>query len=247
MKKCLIALTVVLLCLSVSACGKSTSEVATSTDSIETVGEAVNADNASWPSNSLTAKLPTPKSADIEIVFETSDVFSARVKGVTTDDFREYAEKCKEMGFTIDTVMTSNSFIGYNSENYKVFLIHSDDVLDIDITVDLTNETNESTADDTTIEDKETAENKVSSEFKELMDSYEEFFNEYVDFMKKYNNSSDKTSMLTDYADFMSKYADMMSKLNAIDEDELSEEDAVYYVEVSARITKKLSEVGASF
>ena len=83
----------------------------------------------------------------------------------------------------------------------------------------------------------------VNADFKETMDSYEEFFNDYVDFMKKYENSDDVTSMMTDYADYMSKYSDMMGKLDSIDTDSLSADDYAYYVEVNARITKKLAEV----
>lgn len=84
----------------------------------------------------------------------------------------------------------------------------------------------------------------VSADFKALMDSYEEFFDSYVAFMKKYKASTDQVSMMGDLADYMGKYSDMMSKLNAIDSKSLSDADAVYYAEVSARVMKKLAEVG---
>ena len=63
--------------------------------------------------------------------------------------------------------------------------------------------------------------------------------------MNKYNEASsdDQAGMLADYADFMTKYADYMKKLDDIDENNLSAADYAYYIEVQARITKKLSEV----
>lgn len=85
----------------------------------------------------------------------------------------------------------------------------------------------------------------VSPEFKEAMDSYEAFFDEYCNFMKKYSNadSTAQMSMLTDYINYMAKYIDMMEKLGSI-ENNLSEKEALYYAEVTARIYKKLMEIG---
>ena len=72
---------------------------------------------------------------------------------------------------------------------------------------------------------------------------YEEFFDSYVAFMKKYKASTDQASMMSDLADYMGKYSDMMAKLDAIDSKSLSDADAAYYAEVSARVMKKLAEV----
>lgn len=99
------------------------------------------------------------------------------------------------------------------------------------------------------IQDNSNSENSfnaaVSPEFKEAMDSYEAFFDEYYDFMKKYSNadSTAQMSMLTDYINYMAKYIDMMEKLGSI-ENNLSEKEALYYAEVTARIYKKLMEIG---
>lgn len=94
-----------------------------------------------------------------------------------------------------------------------------------------------------------TANNDTSSadgirpEFKEAMDSYEAFFDEYVEFMKKYSNSSDTLSLLTDYMSFMSRYVETMKSLEELGESDMSEAEALYYVEVMARINAKLLEV----
>ncbi|MGC6174222.1 DUF6591 domain-containing protein [Lacrimispora sp. 38-1] len=81
----------------------------------------------------------------------------------------------------------------------------------------------------------------ISPEFKAAMDSYEEFFDEYIAFMKKYKESTDQASMITDYTNYMKKYTELMGKMNELNNDQLSTEEAAYYVEVSARITQKLA------
>lgn len=83
----------------------------------------------------------------------------------------------------------------------------------------------------------------IRPEFKEAMDSYEKFFDEYVEFMKEYMDSDDVASMMGDYADYLDKYTDTMEKMDALGEEEMSKEEAVYYAEVTARITKKLADV----
>ena len=82
----------------------------------------------------------------------------------------------------------------------------------------------------------------VSADFKETMDSYEAFFDEYIEFMQKYKEDPSDLTLLSEYTDFLSKYTEYMGKLSAIDKEELSTADALYYAEVSARISKKLTD-----
>ncbi len=84
----------------------------------------------------------------------------------------------------------------------------------------------------------ETDENGVTIEFKEFMDSYEEFMNGYCDFMESYDASN--ASMLLKYASLMEDYADFAQKTDAYNEDNLSPEDYKYYVDVMARVQKRL-------
>ena len=42
---------------------------------------------------------------------------------------------------------------------------------------------------------------------------------------------------------YMNKYADTMQKLNSLNQEELSEEELLYYTKTMARISKKLLEV----
>lgn len=81
----------------------------------------------------------------------------------------------------------------------------------------------------------------IRREFKEALDSYEAFFDEYIAFMEKYANSDNAIGMLTDYLAYMERYAETMEKLDALDDSEMSTEEALYYMEVQTRITQKLA------
>ena len=82
----------------------------------------------------------------------------------------------------------------------------------------------------------------IRPEFKATMDSYEAFFDEYTDFMNRYATAdyADMLAMMTDYTNYLTKYTEAMQKLNEIDENELSNEELAYYLEVTARINSKL-------
>lgn len=85
---------------------------------------------------------------------------------------------------------------------------------------------------------------KSHSSFKDAMDSYERFFSEYVDFMREYTEKEQPISMLVDYGKMMQRYFEAMSGLEKINDEDLDSSDAAYYLEVTARIYKKLGELG---
>ena len=61
---------------------------------------------------------------------------------------------------------------------------------------------------------------------------------EYCDFMVSYDQS-DATALLK-YASLMSKYAEFATKVDGYNEDNLSAADYKYYIDVMARVNKKL-------
>lgn len=84
-------------------------------------------------------------------------------------------------------------------------------------------------------------EKEEPKDFKELMDEYEAFFDEYIAFMEKCDTSSGDLSLLVDYTTMLTRYTEAMEALDEIDEDELSDEEKDYYLEVLARINVKLA------
>lgn len=86
--------------------------------------------------------------------------------------------------------------------------------------------------------------NGIRPSFKEAMDEYEAFFDSYVEFMEKYMDAdpADSLSMMADYGKYMQDYTDAMEALEKIEDDEdLSNEELVYYTEVMGRINTKLA------
>ena len=83
----------------------------------------------------------------------------------------------------------------------------------------------------------------VTPEFKEMMDSYEAWFDTYIEFMTEYKNSKNPADMMLQYAKFLAEYAEMIEKIDSVDEEELSAADLAYYMEVTARIYRKLATI----
>lgn len=101
---------------------------------------------------------------------------------------------------------------------------------------DFANDTSPEAADDTT------AMAGIRPEFQAAMDSYEKFFDEYITFMKAYQESDNPAGMAAEYTAMMTQYLETMTALEEIDEDTLSDEEALYYAEVMLRINQKLLE-----
>lgn len=83
----------------------------------------------------------------------------------------------------------------------------------------------------------------LRSDFKEAMDSYEAFMDEYVAFMKKYNANPSDLSLLMEYATFMGEYAEFVEDFSKWESEDMNDAELAYYLEVQARVTKKLAEI----
>lgn len=92
--------------------------------------------------------------------------------------------------------------------------------------------------------EKDTSDNDgLDPDFKAAMDSYEKFMDEYVAFMKKYKDNPSDLGLLADYADYMSKYADFVEDFEKWEDEEMNAAETAYYIEVQSRVSKKLLEV----
>ena len=236
MKRILSVLLICLFLFSMVACGEKKN---TKTEDYSTID---------WSTIELGYKVPIPDSAMGEILGGSGTSFVAYIADTSMEQYSEYVDRCKEAGFTIDSTIRDDWFNAYNADGYHLLVTYEgDDVMRISFNAPREDEAQ--TGDETTDNDNKQQDNPqtttdgVSADFKALMDSYEEFFDSYVAFMKKYKASADQVSMMSDLADYMGKYSDMMAKLDAIDSKSLSDADAAYYAEVSARVMKKLAEV----
>lgn len=80
-------------------------------------------------------------------------------------------------------------------------------------------------------------------EFKEAMDSYEAFFDEYVEYMQLYQSDPTNMELLLGLSDMIAREAEMMDQFDAWQSGDLNSAEMAYYLEVQARIYKKLAEV----
>ena len=89
-----------------------------------------------------------------------------------------------------------------------------------------------------------TSDEGVSQDLKEFLDAYEEFVDEYCEFMVEYSNDPTNIQLLTQYTELLTEYADFANKVNGYNQNEMSDEDLKYYVEVTTRCSQKLINAG---
>lgn len=207
-----------------------------------------------WPTSEIAKRVPQPKDmtkGKIEYDSETS----LTVELAKTDKaaYNDYVDSCKQAGFTVDYSASEDSYTADDADGYHIYIrLDSDGYLYI--SVDAPKEETEATStpepaaesettEESTPAPEETDASGLRTDFKEAMDSYEDFMDEYVNFMTKYNESSDIASMAVDYANYMSKYAEMSKKFDAWESEDLTDAEMNYYIDVQARVLKKLASV----
>ena len=208
----------------------------------------------SWPSSIAGQMLPTPKSTTGKFSYEYEDHFYVYVGNTTRDDYAEYVTACSEKGFNVDYNKGDDYYYADNSEGWHISLRYEgNNIMTIDIDAPSEDDNNDTTpatqpstgpsseATTPATEDKKDN-NAIDPEFKAAMDSYEEFMDEYVAFMKKYKANPSDLSLLTDYANYMSKYADFVEDFEKWENEEMNAAETAYYIDVQARVSKKLLE-----
>ena len=85
----------------------------------------------------------------------------------------------------------------------------------------------------------------VKSDFETLLDDFEKYLDEYCTFIEEYSKveSSEQMSMASEYMRIATKYMEIAEKVQAIDTDELSTDEAAYYLEVMGRCGARIAKV----
>jgi hypothetical protein len=83
----------------------------------------------------------------------------------------------------------------------------------------------------------------LSPEFKKTMDDYEAWFDHYCEVMKKYQDNPSDLELLSEMTDLLTEETEMLEQMENMDESEMNSAELAYYIEVTARIEKKLLEV----
>ena len=216
-----------------------------------------------WTATDLGNQIPKPETEIVEAGVDDEDTFMFDAYGMSLEQFNAYVEACKEQGYTENASSSDGYYTADSADGYSVNLSYYEEDGRMSATVRAPEEPvqsepeteAESEAAETGMEQTEEASASetpaadpagIRPEFQQAMDSYEAFFDEYCAFMQKYAESdgSDLT-LLADYASFMSQYSEMAADFEAWGEEELTDAETMYYLEVQTRINQKLLEATA--
>lgn len=204
-------------------------------------------DTIVWPSSPAGKLLPIPKSTIGKFSYEREDSFAVYVGETPRAEYDAYVSACADKGFTVNYDKGEKYYRADNAEGWHISVEYEGcNIMRVDITAPKSN--NDSQSNTTKATDKQTeqdkSDNSIDPKFKAAMDSYEAFIDEYVAFMKKYAESDGTDlSLLTDYAEYMSKYAEVCKDFEKWENEDLNEAEMTYYIDVQARVSKKLLEV----
>ena len=209
-----------------------------------------------WPDSALAKMLPVPKSKTGKINNDSSDCLSVSVDKTSESDFKEYVKACKEKGFDVDYSNGDDYYRAKNSKDYSLDVsLSAFNVMKIYLSAPEEETTEEETskaesskqesskAESSKKEQSSKSSDSVTPEFKKAMDKYEEFFDEYAEFMEKYANSDNPASMMKEYSEYMTKYTETMQAFSECEDEEMTEADSLYYLEVQTRINQKLANI----
>lgn len=208
----------------------------------------------SWPASKAGNQLPVPESTVGKFSSEHDDDFFVYIGNTSKESYNNYVKACSEKGFTVDYDKGDDYYRAENGEGWRVSIKYEGfNIMSIDIDKPNSSSTDNTATAPAAPETEKAAEennandtqlvNGMRKDFKEAMDSYEAFMNEYVEFMKKYESNPNDAKLLADYAKYMSKYADMCDKFDKWESQDLNTTEQAYYIDVQARVSKKLLEV----
>ena len=225
-----------------------------------TLKAPMNFGSITWPSSTVGNMLPAPKSTTGKFSYEHDDSFFVYVGETSKADYDQYVADCSANGFNIDYDKGDTYYRADNADGYHISLKYEgNNIMAVEIKASKNSDTGTSEPATTEPSTETTAPSESSStetkpndtelvdgmrkDFKDAMDSYEAFMDEYVAFMKKYSDNPSDVSLLADYTKYMSKYADMVEKFDKWESEDLNDAELAYYIDVQARVSKKLLEV----
>ena len=94
-----------------------------------------NAEKFEWEDFELGYVLPQPES-DWGVIYSNSDDYlSVDIHKVSEDEYRDYLEECKSIGFTVDSKRTDTNYYAFNQEGFKLSLYYYENNKEMDVTL----------------------------------------------------------------------------------------------------------------
>ena len=79
-----------------------------------------------WSETDLGDMIPKPDVKVVESGRDDEDIFMFDAYGLTLEEFNDYVEECKELGYTIDPGSFEGFYSADNEEGYNVYLYYDD-------------------------------------------------------------------------------------------------------------------------
>ncbi len=93
--------------------------------------------NIEWPDTEVASAIPKPKFTLGKIAFESDEGLLITFANVSEDDYTDYVEACKQLGYTIDHVMMNSMYSAKNENGYTLMVtLESDHTMSIMTTLD---------------------------------------------------------------------------------------------------------------
>lgn len=114
-----------------------TEENSTSTDDkkkeeVELTEDLSEYEDIEWPDSTVTKLIPKPKSMVGKIKFDSDTSLTVKIANTSTDDYEEYIEECKKLGYTENYKSTDRMYMADNNNGYTILVrINSDYVMTI--------------------------------------------------------------------------------------------------------------------
>lgn len=89
-----------------------------------------------WTRGIFKDKLPKPKASIIRKDYsDDEDEFSFDAYELTLDDYYNYVDECKNMGYTVDADSDDSSYDAKNSEGYEIEIEYDEDELKLNVSI----------------------------------------------------------------------------------------------------------------
>lgn len=110
-----------------------------------------------WTKGTFKDKVPKPKAQVIKKdYYDDEDEFKFNAYGLTINDYYNYIEKCKKMGYTVDSNNYNTSYNAKNSEGYEIDISYDEDDFELNVSISALSTNNEAQdTTDTTDDDQE--------------------------------------------------------------------------------------------
>lgn len=89
-----------------------------------------------WEEIVLADMIPKPESSYGHILVNSESLFGLYVEKATQEQFTQYIAACQEKGFTFEAETTDDTFRAFNGQGFKLFVLYSDDLATMNISLE---------------------------------------------------------------------------------------------------------------